>query len=375
MPWYAGCSKMPLESRHLADGLAEASPLWIQTEEDIETSVTALGSALKGGSVLCIASGGCSVVGFLLAGARAVVAVDINEAQLRIARLKLASLQRLAAAEWRRLWMEDSPVQRAEAYASLRPHLRSADRRWFDNWLPTIPLGCPLVDAGGMEGVGSEIKRTRPAVHEALCRWLQAQANAPAALAEVARMVADLRHERSLRNFGPAEALEGDGTVAEEMKAHFEARFRYLLKALPVHGNPYLAHMLLGTYPDAALPRYLAATERQRLRARPGAVEFHCGDLADMVESFESGILHGADISNVGDYLPQAEWERLFGALHRVLKPGSAVVHRNFVWDQPYDTASGFKRDISLSKRLHARDRSFVYRAVTVDRRSDDCLL
>lgn len=365
---------MPLESRHLADGLAGAGPLWIQTEEDIETSVSALGPALKGGRVLCVASGGCSVVGFLLAGASAVVAVDINEAQLRIARLKLASLQRLAAADWSRLWMEVSPVQRAEAYASLRPELASADRQWFDNWLPAVPAGMALVDAGGMEGVGSEIKRTRPAMHDALRGWLQSQISAPAALAEVVRLVAELRHQRSVRNFGPGEALDGDSAVAEEMKAHFEARFRYLLQALPVHGNPYLAHMLLGTYPDTALPPYLAATQRRHLPAWPGAVEFRCGDLADIGESFESGSLDGADISNVGDYLPQAEWERLFGALHRALKPGSAVVHRNFVWDRPYDTAPGFQRDVPLSKRLHAHDRSFVYRAVTVDRRSNDRL-
>ncbi len=363
---------MPLESRHLADGLAEAGPLWIQTEEDIETSVTALDPALKGGRILCVASGGCSVVGFLLAGARAVVAVDINEAQLRIARLKLSSVERLAAADWRRLWMEESTVQRTEAYQSLRPHLASADRRWFDSWLPTVSPGLPLVDAGGMEGVGSEIKRTRPAIHEALRGWLQSRISSPPALAEVARLVAELRHQRSLRNFGPAESIQGDSTVAEEMKAHFEARFRYLLKALPVHGNPYLAHMLLGTYPDSARPPYLTATKPRRLPEWTGAVEFHCGDLADIVELIGSGTLHGADISNVGDYLPQAEWERLFGALHRALKPGSAVVHRNFVWDQPYDTAPGFQRDTSLSKRLHARDRSFVYRAVTVDRRSGD---
>lgn len=365
---------MPLESRHLADGLAEAGPLWIQTEEDIETSVSALDPALKGGRVLCVASGGCSVVGFLLAGASAVVAVDINEAQLRIARLKLSSLERLAAADWSRLWMEDSPVQRAAVYDKLRLHLSSADRRWFDTWLPTVPPGVPLVDAGGMEGVGSEIKRTRPAMHEALRGWLQSQASAPPALEEVARLVAGLRHERSLRHFGPAESIQGDSAVAQEMKAHFEARFRYLLKALPVQGNPYLAHMLLGTYPASALPPYLAAIERQPLRKWPGAVELLCGDLADTVEAFGAGALHGADISNVGDYLPQAEWERLFATLHRALKPGSAVVHRNFVWDRPYDTARGFQRDIALSKRLYARDRSFVYRAVTVDRRSDDRL-
>lgn len=361
---------MPLESRHLADGLAAAGPLWVQTEEDIETSVTALGSALQGGRVLCVASGGCSIVGFLLAGASAVVTVDINEAQLRIARLKLSSLERLAPADWRRLWMEDSPVQRAAVYGNLRPHLAPPDRRWFDTWLPTVPQGVPLVDAGGMEGVGSEIKRTRPAMHEALREWLQSQASAPPPLEEVARLVADLRHERSLRHFAPAESLQGDNAVAGEMKAHFEARFRYLLKALPVHGNPYLAHMLLGTYPASALPPYLAVPER--LRAWTRAVEFHCGDLADIVEAFGSGTLHGADISNVGDYLPQAEWERLFAALHRALKPGSAVVHRNFVWDQPYDTARGFQRDIARSQGLYARDRSFVYRAVTVDRRSDD---
>ena len=86
-----------MKSRHLVDDLVGADPLWIQVEEDIDVTVAGLGEVVPNGRILCIVSGGCSIIGFLLAGAREVIAVDINKAQLEIARLKIRSLAQLSA--------------------------------------------------------------------------------------------------------------------------------------------------------------------------------------------------------------------------------------------------------------------------------------
>ena len=361
-----------MESRHLADDLVVAGPLWIQVEEDIDVTVAGLEEIVLNGRVLCIVSGGCSIAGLLLAGAREIVAVDINSAQLEVARLKLASLAQLSAAELYDLWLRDSSTKRKAVYKKIRQNLGKTDRRWLDEWLPEISDGIPLVDAGGMEGVGSEIKRTRPELYRKLRQWLQSGEGDVALLEETARLVAELRQERSERHFGSGVDLETDDrNVADEMKTHFIDRFRFLISSLPIVGNPYLAHLLLGTYPEFAMLPYFTDTGQRRLRNRLHDVTLLESDLSDAVDSMQPASLDGADISNVGDYLPPTEWERLLYGLRRVVRLGGVVVHRNFIWDEPYAASLGFRREVALSRRLYARDRSFVYRAFTVDRRID----
>lgn len=359
-----------MESRHLVDDLVGAGPLWIQVEEDIDVTVAGLGEVVPNGRILCIVSGGCSIAGLLLAGARKVVAVDINRAQLGVARLKLVSLAGLSAGELYDLWLRDSSTRRQAIYHKIRRSLGKNYRRWLDEWLPEIRDDIPLVDAGGMEGVGSEIKRTRPELYWKLHQWLQSGEEDASFLEEAARLVAELRQKRSEHHFGNGTKSESDDrNVSAEMKTHFIDRFRFLMSSLPIVGNPYLAHMLLGTYPEFAMPPYFTDTGRRRLRDRLYDVTLLESDLSDAIASMQPASLDGADISNVGDYLPLAEWERLFHGLRRVVRLGGAVVHRNFIWDEPYAASPGFRRDVVLSRRLHARDRSFVYRAFTVDRR------
>ena len=359
-----------MKSRHLVDDLVGAGPLWIQVEEDIDVTVAGLGKIVPNGRILCIVSGGCSIAGLLLAGAREVVAVDINSAQLGVARLKLVSLARLSADEFYDLWLRDSSTRRQGIYQKIRRDLGKDDRRWLDNWLPAISDGIPLVDAGGMEGVGSEIKRTHPELYRKLRQWLQSGENSVSFLEETARLVAELRQERSERHFGSsADSESDDRNVSAEMKAHFIERFRFLIRSLPIVGNPYLAHLLLGTYPAFAMLPYFTDTGRRLLRNKLDDVTLLESDLSDAVASMQSGSLDGADISNVGDYLPPTEWERLLYGLRRVVRFGGVVVHRNFIWNEPYAVSPGFRREVTLSRRLHTRDRSFVYRAFTVDRR------
>lgn len=367
-----GCLPPPLtmKSRHLVDDLVGAGPLWIQVEEDIDVTVAGLGEVVPNGRILCIVSGGCSIIGLLLAGVREVIAVDINKSQLEVARLKLRSLAHFSTDELYDLWLGDSSDKRKAVYQKIHQDMGKDERRWLDEWLPEIIDGIPLVDAGGMEGVGSEIKRTRPELYWKLHQWLQSGEKDASFLEEAAWFVAELRQERSERHFGNGVSLESDDrNVAAEMKTHFIDRFRFLVSSLPIVGNPYLAHMLLGTYPEFAMPTYFTDTGRRRLRDRLYDVTLLESDLSDAIASMQPASLDGADISNVGDYLPLAEWERLFHGLRRVVRLGGAVVHRNFIWDEPYAVSPGFRRDVVLSRRLHARDRSFVYRAFTVDRR------
>ena len=119
------------------------------------------------------------------------------------------------------------------------------------------------------------------------------------------------------------------------------------------------------------MPDYFRTSSRDALRGAVSKVSLVKSDLVGAVEGMGEGVLAGADISNIGDFLPCSEWDRAFAALYRALRPGAVVIHRNFVWDDPYPVADGFWRDETVSSLLYRRDRSFIYRAITVDRREE----
>ncbi len=322
---------------------------------------------MQAGPLLCIASGGCTVLGLLGAGAEHVVAVDINPAQLDVVRLKLAGLRLLDPSEFLEMWVSRSRKRRLHLYRRVRETAGGIGCS-FDSWISEIPDGIELADAGGMEGVGTELRSNRPDMYWQLWNWIESGAAVDRSfLLEAATFIAAKRQSRAARLFpsgtGP------DPAVGAEMERHFVRRFEALLTELPTQGNPYLAHAVLGTYPRNALPGYFQASSHSALRGAVSEVSLVRSDLADAVEGMSEGFLAGADISNVGDFLPVSEWDRLFAALHHALQPGAVVIHRNFVWDKPYSVTRGFRRDERMSSLLYKGDRSFIYRAITVDRR------
>ena len=356
-----------MDTRGIAGRLANAVPMWVQTAEDVWPSTRAIGDWVRKGSVLCIASGGCTALGLLRAGAEHVVAVDSNPSQLDVVRLKLAGLRSLAPEEFTEMWISRRRERRLELYERVResaPGLGAS----FDAWVSQIPDDVELVDAGSMQGVGSELRMEDPEAHRKLWDWIESGAPVDRTLVFVAaRKIGAKYHSRTARLLQPGSSP--DPALGKEMVRYIVRRFEVLLNELPTQGNPYLAHAVLGTYPASALPDYFQASSCDAMRVAESKVDLVRSDLADAVEGMGEGFLAGADISNVADYFPCSEWDRLFAALKRALRPGAAVVHRNFIRDAPYPVVDGFWRDEALSSLLYKRDRSFVYRAITIDRR------
>jgi S-adenosylmethionine-diacylglycerol 3-amino-3-carboxypropyl transferase len=359
-----------VDTRELADQLTDAPPLWVQTEEDANTTLQALGPAVTG-TVLCVASGGDTPLALLGAGAREVIAVDINPAQVAVAELKARSVELLDLPSLEILWLGNDPAARLAIYKSLEERLSPASHQVLGRWLNQADAR-PLIEQGGMQGVGTELREREPVLAALLPDWFQTEDLAAQReyhdrhLQPLAGIIAALRQARAERWFG-AGGNESDASVAREMQDRFKRRFRHLVEHIPVAENPYAAHLLLGAYLPDARPGYLTAAGHARLMQAAGKISFVVGDLIEVAASLPLKSLDAADLSNVADLLPEDEMARLFSALASVLRPGGRVVHRNLVWEEPYAVAAGFARDMETSRVLAFSDRSFVYSAVTVD--------
>ena len=354
--------------RQLLKGLETAPPLWVQTEEDIDTTLQAFGT-LRGARVLCIASGGDTPLSLLRAGAREVVAVDVNPAQVAVAELKVRSVQLLDLASLEALWLSNDPIPRYSAYRSVEGALRTESRQILREWIDQA-AGTPLIERGGMQGVGTELRAMYPLLAEKLPAWFETKGLSEQRkyyakhLDGLADAVARLRQSRAEYWFGGGG--EADAEVAAEMQGRFVRRFRHLTEDVHVAGNPYVAHMLFGAYPDNCRPWYLTAEGLAGFKST-GVVEFMVGEVVEVLAAQPQASLDFADLSNVTDLLSEREAAELFRRLGAVLRPGGKCVHRNLVWDEPYPAAGGFVRDFETSRILTHGDRSFVYPAVTVD--------
>lgn len=356
-----------METVDVAAKFQSAPPMWVQTVEDVGSSIRAFADSLNTGPVLCIVSGGCTPMGLLRGGAEHVIAVDINPSQLDVLRLKLGGLQSLEPEPFLELFLSRLRERRLELYQRVRDSTPDIGGS-FDGWLSQIPDGVELVDAGVMQGTGSELRQEQPEVYRVLWDWIAGEASVPrSALLAAAKDLAARFQARAARLF-PAGSPLPPG-LEQGMENHIVARFSVLLNELPTHGNPYLAHTMLGTYPETALPEYFQASSRDALRGAHSKVDLVRSDLVDAVEGLDEACLAGADISNVGDAFSPSQWDRLCVALHRSLRPRAAVVHRSLIRDRPHRVPDGFVRDEALSSFLYRRDRSFIYRNITVDRR------
>ena len=186
-----------MATRDLADRMEYAGPMWVQTEEDVGSSIRAIGDGASGGPVLCIASGGCTVLGLLRVGAERVVAVDINPSQLDVVRLKLASLESLEPSEFLEMWISRCRKRRLELYDRVRGKVPGLDAS-FDTWVSEVPDDMELADAGGMQGVGAETRSKNPDVYRQLWGWIESGTPVSrSVLLTAARVIAERRQSSS----------------------------------------------------------------------------------------------------------------------------------------------------------------------------------
>lgn len=159
--------------------------------------------------------------------------------------------------------------------------------------------------------------------------------------------------------FGPAATQHAE---RGSYPGYFQRAFERGLLRDDGPANPFLAHVLLGTYLPEHAPDYLRA-------GRVLDVEFVHGELPQVPEL---GRYNLVSLSNVFDWSDDAlvgQWGRTL----RALAPGAAIVIRQL--NNRRDVTRllpGFVFDPALGDELLARDRSLFYERILVGFRTAD---
>ncbi|MEK8021624.1 MAG: DUF3419 family protein [Candidatus Parabeggiatoa sp.] len=360
---------------NFVDDLILSPILWVQTEEDAITSWYGLGNR-PNSDILAITSGGCTPLTFLALGAKSVVSVDVNYAQNMVLELKRASILALDKKEILAFWgIVDTKNNNEDRYSLVRTHLSLMAQQYWDNNKHLFTQK-RLIEAGGMQGVGSELRKVAYEQYQLLVKLFNAKSIDEQIeiyenenLDSVALHVAKMRQKRAENFFGANNTNEKDDKrVANEMCQVFVSRFRSAIQNTLLNISPWASQMLLGTYWDNVLPIYLTNSGFENLKKRIQNIDIYTENAYDFVKSLPSNSLDGADISNISDLLSSSEFKEICSSLARVLKPGSHLVHRNLIWPKPYPAVKPyFVRDQALSAQLHKEDKSFIYSAFSVD--------
>ena len=294
--------------------------------------------------------------------------VDINAAQLSLARLKLQLLTTTDTTERLRL-LGHTPMPVAERSNELRLRLAELD-------LHADALGPPeLVSQYGPDHCGRyewlfarmrELLTDRAEEIRALM-LLREPGRQAGLVAEgtglgdaiEAAFTETMDLPRLIRIFGP----DATANRLQPFSNHFLEQTRRILAAMPAADNPFLHQIFLGTFLGPVWP-WLSADRQQA--SLPETQYSH----AAMDVVLRSMPPHSADfihLSNILDWIKPAEAKRLLENAYRCLSPGGLVVIRQL--NSRLDIAripGEFQWMHDLSEQLHRSDRSFFYRSLHV---------
>ena len=360
---------------------ARPGPLvFAQVREDPRVELAALHPGADERAVV-IASGGCTALSLLAAGAGEVHAVDLNPAQNHLVELKAAAVTALDRRAALRFLggMPSTAQERGALYPTLRSMLTPAARAYWDARPSDVGRG--VIEAGISEGFIRLVSwAVRRLVHspDRIARLLACQS-----LDEQRRLFASEWNNRRwrwlftvlLNRLVMSRAYDprffahvGRRNFAE----HFLRLVDHAITEVSVGDNYFLHQMLRGEYPVThpdGVPPYLGehafATDGRGRRV----LRLVDGSITDYLRTLPERSVDAFALSNVCEWLDDAEIAALFHEVTRTASPNARIVFRNFVgWTELPSECIRLEEDRGVGEALMQGERSVVQSRVVVCR-------
>jgi len=358
--------------------------IWEDPEIDMEA--LALGPT---DHVVAIASGGCNVMSYLVAGPAASTAVDLNAHHVALNRLKLAAARHLPDQQsfFRFFGEADSRANVAAYDSHLRDRLDDATRAYWDrrDWAGRRRIG-QFSDniyrkglLGWMIGTGHVVARLHGRDPR---RMLEARSLAdqraifdtelkPLFASPLVRWL--VKNPASLYGLGipPAQyqALLSSAKAGGGMEEVLVARLERLACGFPLEAN-YFAWQAFGRRYQGgagAVPPYLAAPHFDTVRARADRVEVCHENFIDHLERLPDASRDAYVLLDAQDWMTDAVLNRLWAAILRTARPGARVIFRTAAEESLLpgrlapEILARFRYDPERCRAWTDRDRSSIY--------------
>jgi S-adenosylmethionine-diacylglycerol 3-amino-3-carboxypropyl transferase len=328
-----------------------------------------------GDTCLSIAAAGDNTLALIGAGAKRVIAADLNPAQIACLELRVAAYRMLTHPEFLQLMGQNECKDRIILYDLCRADLTAQARDFWDARLDQVQRG--IAQGGRFE------------------RYLRVFRRFLLPLTQRRRTVTRLFHldtvegrkklyenhwnnrrwqllcffffgRASLGRFGrdPSFTNFADETVW----ASLQRRLPQALVQQDPSDNPYLQWILKGRF-VSALPWAWREENFQKIRDNLDALEWHCGSIENVLAGLPDNTLNQCNLSDIFEYMSEAAYEKILSELIRAGAPGCRLVYWNVVVkrSRPDELSGSLTPLRALARKLHQEDKAFFYRDLVVE--------
>lgn len=284
--------------------------------------------------IVSIASGGDNTFALLLKGPRSLTAVDLNPAQLHLVELKARAVEHLDYEKFVAFVGARPSGERLRTYGELRPSLGEAARDYWDGNPDALAAG--IIHCGRFERYfGLFRRRVLPLIHgRRTVRRLLASPTVEAQH-EFYRGTWDNRRWRLLFRVFFGKFLLGRlgrdpayfrYVTLDKVAATLLGRARHALAEIPINDNFYVEYILTGDYRRLDTgPPWLRPENFAALRANVGRVRLVRSGLTEYLASLAPGSASKFNLSDIFEYLSDAEAEAALREVCRVSVPAGRL--------------------------------------------------
>jgi S-adenosylmethionine-diacylglycerol 3-amino-3-carboxypropyl transferase len=342
--------------------------------EDADVLLEAMAVRAQG-CYLSIASAGDNTLSLLTRNPAAVIAVDLNPAQLACLSLRQAAFMALDHERLLQFLGIHEGLERQLTYHRLRGLLSREVRIFWDSCPELIRHG--VIHSGKFEQYFRMFRRRiLPLAHGR--RQVQTLLNLED------RESRREFYQRTWNNWpwrvifkiffsqwvmgrwgrDPAFFQYVKGDVARKIRHRAE----YALTELPTHKNPYLEYILTGNY-RRCLPHYLRPENFEAIRSNLHKLIFVQGDIRDVFQQYPDYHFDGMNLSDIFEYMGEEEYGQLMQDICRHMSRGGRLVYWNMLVDRrcPMSLHQNVVPREDLAAVLFERDKAFFYKALVIE--------
>ncbi len=351
--------------------------LYAQCWEDPQSDRAAFNIGIED-IVFSITSGGCNVLAFLVDNPRKIISLDLNPYQNYLLDLKIAAFRTLSYETMLEFLGVIPSARRRDLYGKIRPYLKEESRAYWDEETSKIDAG--VIHSGRYEFYMRLLRKW-------FCR-LMGKSLPGELFATNSTLERENLYEKKWNNgrwrfftrvllSRSMMTLLFDKAFFSQLESSFSfgVHFRDIIKRavvdLPLKENTFLAYILLGRfYSLQHLPVYLRKENFDIIRSRLDRIAIVCAPCEDYFIRLPSNCISRFNFTNIFEWMPKDEAEKLLRETVRVAKNGAVMTYRNLLVPRarPASLAGYIEQEKELAAELHKRDLSFIYRAYVVER-------
>lgn len=350
--------------------------LYAQCWEDPELDRIAF-KTKPGDTIICITSGGCNALTFLLDNPQKVICLDINKCQNFLLSLKINAFKALTYNDLLEFLGITQSEKRWNLFEKIKSHLPEEEQIYWNNKRKYISRG--IIHCGRYERymhllkylfgiligkpVITDLYNTKSVEERNLLfekRWENFRWRLFCKLFLSRSFICILFDKAFYKYLEPKFSFE----------RYYRSAVKRAITELPLEDNYFLAYMLLGNYYKNNYPTYLKKENYNLIRNRVNRIELVTSSCLEYFRLLPSNCISKINFTNIFEWMSLDESEELLKETVRIAEPGAVITYRNHLVtrNRPESMADQIIPDKKLATELHERDLSFIYKAYVVER-------